>query len=391
MAEQNSVLINPFTPRSRPLILEGRAVEISRISQHLSPLLANGTQSPSVLAMCGPRGVGKTSLLRLAQEQAEAAGLVTAWVSCAKSGSLIDEIRSAVLPALEKAGSKHGKWGVDGVSVSANLPFVSAGMQVSKSSDDKDEPLSVARLEGFLREAADAAKNECGKNKIGLVLFIDEFQAALKKDLAFFLNALQNITNDLEKIPLSVIVAGLPSLPGMMTKAATFGERSHFVNLTSLTPEAAAAAITKTAQIRDIRVAQSAAEYIAQKSAGYPFFVQLFGYYTWDEFSLSQSSVINLDYAERGVSKAQNDVRMLFAARWDAAASGERAFLIAMAEVGGEKPSRRSDIAAYLGKESHSLSQTRSRLIDKAVITDANPGWLQFTLPGFADFVKEQE
>src|SRR5699024_4813209 len=50
-------------------------------------------------------------------------------------------------------------------------------------------------------------------------------------DLAVLLSAVQNLAGQRADNPPSVIAAGLPSTPAVLTKAAAFGERSSFITV----------------------------------------------------------------------------------------------------------------------------------------------------------------
>ena len=84
------------------------------------------------------------------------------------------------------------------------------------------------------------------------------------------------------------------------------------------------------------------------------------------------------------------DMEALFRARWANATAGEREFMAAMASVGDDEV-RRADIASALGVSSDDLSVQRGRLIDKGFIQASGRGTLEFTIPGFAEFVRTRE
>ena len=57
----------------------------------------------------------------------------------------------------------------------------------------------------------------------------------------------------------------------------------------------------------------------------------------------------------------------------------------------GDAPVRRAAIATELGVTTQDLSVARAKLIDKGIIETAGHGVLMFTLPGFAQYVRERE
>ena len=78
-----------------------------------------------------------------------------------------------------------------------------------------------------------------------------------------------------------------------------------------------------------------------------------------------------------------------FRARWQKATPVEALLLQAMAQV-GDGPVKRADIAAAMGRGSNELSMARRSLMDKGLIDAPQHGYLEFTAPGFADFVRDE-
>jgi Mn-dependent DtxR family transcriptional regulator len=58
-----------------------------------------------------------------------------------------------------------------------------------------------------------------------------------------------------------------------------------------------------------------------------------------------------------------------------------------MAELGGDGPVQRAEIAARMGTSTEELSVPRARLLDKGLVQAAGRGRLEFTIPGFAHYV----
>ena len=49
---------------------------------------------------------------------------------------------------------------------------------------------------------------------------------------------------------------------------------------------------------------------------------------------------------------------------------------------------KRSAIAEAMGRDSNDLSMARRSLLDKGLIDTSSHGYLEFTAPGFAEFVR---
>jgi len=92
-------------------------------------------------------------------------------------------------------------------------------------------------------------------------------------------------------------------------------------------------------------------------------------------------------HLHQGQQAMRTDLDALFRARWEKATAVEQDFMQAMASL-GDGPVRRSDIARTLTATSDELSVPRARLIDKGLIDVAGRGQLEFTIPGFAEYVR---
>ncbi|MDR0483138.1 MAG: ATP-binding protein [Cellulomonadaceae bacterium] len=382
---------NPFTPRSLPLILAGRDADLSLIDQVLTPVAVTRQPAEGAVVLHGVRGIGKTSILRAAATRAASEqGLTAVWTSAAKGQSYLPALATSIRRTLESSGIvAPGTWSLDEIGV--NLGPVKATARRNRQKPVPHPEFNVGAVEEMLRSASTLCAEHGGARGGGMLLLMDEMQAASRADLAILLNALQNISHDQQGAPpFAFVAAGLPSVRGAITSAATFGERTAFRSIKSLDQDATRLALVETARESGVSLSNEAIDLLWSTTQGYPFFVQLYGFHTWAAASLSKKKIITLADAQRGVATAQNDVNELFAARLSAAAKAERAMMTAIAQLGGDEPVKRLDLADALGKSTQSISSVRSQLIDKAVLTEEERGYIQFTLPGFAQYVLEQ-
>jgi hypothetical protein len=243
---------------------------------------------------------------------------------------------------------------------------------------------SVTAVEDLLHEAAAAARERGGA---GLLVAVDELHAAARLDLAILLNAVQNLDGEREDNPLAVVAAGLPSVRGALTRAATFGERSHWAGLGGLDDDAAAEVLTHLAGSLDVQWAPDAVAACVARAQGYPYFLQVLGSTTWNAAAPQTGATLTLADARVGIEAGAEQVRSMYVARWQAATDLEKTFLSVMAELGGDGVVNRGDIAAAMGRTTGGISMLRDQLLDKAIIEESSRGQLRFTLPGFAEYV----
>lgn len=396
------VLTNPYTPGQVPRILAGRAEEMSLIRDRLARVEAYGELSGPLLVFHAPRGVGKTSLLREAQREAEEHGFVTAWVACARRQPLLPELVNRVGHALEAAevvtGKAAGGWRtrVNRLSLQVGPPGLQLGADLTRDAEPApaEAHAPVAAVEDLLHDAATRVRERGGS---GLAVFVDELHAATRNDAAVLLNALQNLDGRREENPLTVIGAGLPSTPEELTRAATFGERSSFMGLRLLDDLASKQALVEPAHELGVSWADQAVAAVEETARGYPYFLQLVAHAAWQSAAPEEGDAITAAHVRRGKPAARQQLEAMYRARWRAATALEQEFMAAMAaEAGestepGEEPAvGRAGVAARMGRTSRAVSMPRDRLLDKGIIESAGHGLLRFTLPGFTGYVLDQ-
>lgn len=376
---------SPYAPGSLPEYLAGRGWERELIREKVSRLSMLGRSGGPLLAFHAPRGLGKTSLLRMAQRDALADGFLTVWVTGRDdrpmSPDMAQELSVAVKDhsfgdranaLLDRLAQVQVELGIPGVKVGATL------------SAEGTAPGSAV-LEKLIEDAGRFSRTHAAK---GLVVFVDEFQEAQLGDRKSLLIGLQHFDGAPDPVPVAVIAAGLPSLPPAVTEAATFGERSRFVELGLLTEVAVAEAIRLPAEHHRVTWSDEAIVAAIELAAGYPHKVQLIGDATWEVARPSRGSTINAGHVRRAEEEIEDRMTGLFRTRLTRVTTEQQRFLAAMAEV-GDGPVQRAAIAAELGVTTAALSRPRQRLIDGGFIEAAGHGKLRFTIPGFAAYIRE--
>lgn len=389
---------DPYTPGEVPRVLIGRETELGRIRDRVSRVATFGEMGGPLLVFHAPRGLGKTSLMRTAQQQAEAVGCVSVWVACSRERPFLPELAHATDRALVRAGlvtDEHGRrrWRdrLERISIELGPPGVKVKGDVSTASSAAPEGGSADRapigaLEDLLHEAAALARGRYGA---GLVVFLDELHAASSDDLGVLLNAVQNLAGERERHPVAVVSAGLPVTPEAITRAATFGERSSFVALDVLSDTDARSLLTVPAESLEVAWSPEALDLVASECRGHPYLLQLLGSATWQAAAPEPGGLLTAAHVRAGVPAAQGQLDAMYRARWGAATRAERSFIRAMAEVGDGNVSRAA-IATRLQVDTRALSVPRESLIEKGVIEPVGHGLVRFTLPGFAEFVRDR-
>jgi hypothetical protein len=217
-----------------------------------------------------------------------------------------------------------------------------------------------------------------------LILFIDELQYVEEDQLAALITALHRVAQ--RQLPVTLVGAGLPQLPGRMGRAKSYAERLFdFPQIGPLDANAARDAIAVPAQQQQVEFERAALDRIVRETQGYPYFLQEWGKHAWDAAKASPITVHDVEQASITAVAALDE--SFFRVRFDRLTPAEKRYLRAMAEL-GPGPHRSGDIAHALERKVTSLAPLRNQLIAKGMIWSPNHGDTAFTVPMFDEFMK---
>ena len=381
---------NPYAPGAGtpPPELAGRDELIESVRIALARIRA-GRPAKSVL-LIGLRGVGKTVLLDRLRTDAEQDGIRTLRIEAPESRSLpailAPELRRALLglSRTEQAKdlSRRALRGLAGFAQSLKFKYndIEVGLDLEPEpglADNGDLEHDLQALLEIVGEAAAAADT-------ALAMFVDELQYVEESQLAALITALHRAAQ--RQLPVTLVGAGLPQLPGQMGRAKSYAERLfEFSELGPLANEDAQRAIVKPASDEGVEYEPNAVQEILRRTQGYPYFLQVWGSKCWevaDESPISYDNVMNA--SEEVVADLDAS---FFRVRFDRLTPSEKIYLRAMAEI-GTGPHRSGDIAEMLGRKVQSVAPVRSSLIKKGMIYSPSHGDTAFTVPLFDEFMK---
>lgn len=383
---------SPYTPGEVAREVPGRAVQLAQTDERLAYLVDLHRLVGRIRVDIAPRGIGKTSLLREIQRRAEARGAVTAWVTAGENAGLI----AGLAEALDRATSqwrgdarKRLAERLERLTLTVGVPGV-ARVETEFAAHDRSPSgtRGVREFEDVVRDTVTAAAKE---HKAGLVLFIDEIQEADADGLRTLAYAWQHLQSEGQDVPAAVFAAGLPNSPETITSVVTFSERFAYRKLDRLTDDASALALAGPAASLRVSWVDDALARAVALAEGYPYLLQLIGDATWTAAGRpDEGGWLTLRDVEAAQHAVREDLEAMCRARWEKCTPTERNLMRAMAAL-GDGPVRRGDIAAGLGVATEELSVPRARLLDKGLIEAAGHGLLTFTIPGFAQYVRERE
>lgn len=136
-------------------------------------------------------------------------------------------------------------------------------------------------------------------------------------------------------------------------------------------------------------VATGVSDVLTAAAAGYPFMVQLVGYYTWQSASRRGSDAIELRDAQKGIATARKSFDNMVIEPALRRVSGKQfEYLAAMARC-GSGPVASGDIAREMGVAPTSVSTYRRRLVDAALIEAPSYGVVSFAIPYMREYLLE--
>lgn len=384
---------SPYTPGQVAREVVGRAEQLAEIGERLMYMAELGRLIGRIRVDTGPRGVGKTSLLREVQREAEARGVVTVWVTAGGDEPLVAAIAAQIRG--RTSGWKKKSRGrllraVDQVSITAGVPGVAQVGATVKPSQSTDGSAGEPSFKELILETVKAAREEGHR---GLVLLIDEVQDADRQGLRTLAVTWQDLQAEADTLPAGVFAAGLPQTPEIISAAATFSERFAYRTLHRLGPDASRVALVKPAGQVGVDWDPDALEAVIAQTNGYPHTLQLYADAAWARAGYPDpGGRIRTSDVEHAARQVAEDMDALFRARWNNATPVQRRFMSAMAQsLTADRVASRSDIATVMGRDSRAISAARAGLIDKGLIAVAGHGLLEFSIPGFAEFVHAQD
>ncbi len=380
---------NPFSPGAgapppelvgRDPILEEAAILLGRIKRK---------RPEKSMLLTGLRGVGKTVLLNEIERKAREDGYRTILIEAHEGKTLGAVIaphlwkllfeldRIAGLGNKVKRGLSVLRSFISALNVTINDVTIGLDIEPERgAADSGDLEIDLPNLFVALAEAAEDRKS-------AIAIFIDEIQYFTQKELGALIMAMHKIQQ--RQLPLVLLGAGLPILPGLAGDSKSYAERLfNFPDIGALSEIDAAIALNDPAQVEGVVFEPGALAEIYRMTKGYPYFLQEWGYQSWNHANASQITLKVIQEATNMVIQRLD--KNFFRVRFDRLIPSEKNFLRAMAEL-GPGSHRSGDIADILNFKITSLAPVRSKLIKKGMIYSPAHGELTFTVPLFDEFM----
>jgi hypothetical protein len=383
---------NPFAPSAgrRPPELAGRD-EVIEAAQVAAQRVALGKYARPTMLL-GLRGTGKTVLLnefgKIGHQQSVLVSTIEAPEQASLAKLIIPEMRRILRSLSTIDAAKHlaakGLRGLRNFASILKIEVSGIGVGIEGATDPElgladsgDIQFDLPELFILLGEAAKSA----GK---GWLLLIDEVQYLNDIDLSALIVSLHKVSQS--DLPIAFAGAGLPQVARLAGEAKSYAERLFtYPAIGPLSAEAAAIALSRPILAEGAQIDTVAVKHIVEATQGYPFFLQEWGAKAWDVAAGPNISLEDVRLA--GALATASLDEGFFKVRLDRLTRAETNFVIAMAQLGND-PVSLADIAKTLGRKPQSLSPARASIIHKGMIYSAEHGFLEFTVPLFADFMR---
>ena len=358
---------NPFNPSfgKRPNHFFGR----QQISRSIVESVADENSPWRTTLITGIRGSGKTALLSDLRINLNSRDVVSVYV--VPNEALLDSVLVQLYRQLPKSVSGAVP---EFKGVSFNL---GASVSFEKS---KETPYFTKTFSFQIMELMDAFMKQ-GKH---IVFLIDEAQK-LTGEMRVFTTIYQDMV--MREYSVSMVLAGLPSVISdiLNDDILTFLRRAKQVELENVESMIVEHEFKKVFLGAGSSLSEGVVSRAAAATSGYPYMIQLVGYYLWDNMDGGDSDEILEDVLVASKTELFRNVHKLIFADLS---NRDREFVFAMSEDEGASPV--SAIGDRMKKEKNFISLYRERLLSAGVVKSCGHGLLCFNYPYMKEFLLQK-
>lgn len=376
---------NPFAPGAgtEPPELAGRDAILERTRVTIGRVAVNNPAKSFMLV--GLRGVGKTVLLNKVQEIAVQMNCLVAQLETPEDKPLpelmVPALRRILLQLDTKerveAAVKRGLMILKGFAsaVRVGIGDIELGLDVESVRGIADSGDVEADLPDLFQAVGEAARS---RGRV-VILIVDEIQYIREHEFSALIMALHRISQ--RRLPFILIGAGLPQLVGLAGRSKSYAERLFdYPIVGQLAHDDACSALLAPAQREGVEFEPAALDCAIRLTEGYPYFLQEWGYHSWNVAVASPITVADVEAATPAALASLDE--SFFRVRFDRLTPREKDYLYAMAEL-GPGPHRSGDVASRLKVKVESIAPVRSALIKKGMVFSPAHGDTAFTVPMF--------
>ena len=279
---------NPYAPGAgtQPPELAGRAALLEQARIAIARLQA-GRHAKSFIAV-GLRGVGKTVLLNRIRQQAEDAGYKICMIEAQEQKGLpeliVPHLRRTLLE-LDRMGAlaeqvKRALRVLKSFLPSLKLRYADA--ELSLDIDPETGAADSGDLESDLATLFVSVGEAARSRGVAIAILVDEVQYLSEAHLSALIMAMHRVGQS--GLPVLLVATGLPQVVGLTGQAKSYAERLFdFPMVDALSDSDSDEALQRPAVSEGAIWDESALALVRQVTHGYPYFLQEWGYHTWNQ------------------------------------------------------------------------------------------------------------
>jgi len=357
-------MTNPFNPAfgKRPIHFFGR----QEITRAIVESVGDENSPWRTTLLTGIRGSGKTALLSDIRENLSRPDIIVLYL--VPNEALLDNILTQLYRQLPKSILRSMP---ELKSISVDLGF-SVGLKKDKNKPDFTESFSYQ-----IMELMDA----CMKESKHIVFLVDEAQKHTE-DMRVFISVYQDLI--MRNYSVSMVLAGLPSVISdiLNDDILTFLRRAKQVEIGNVELMIVEYEFKKLFSNLCNTLTEQVISCAAASTYGYPYLIQLIGYYLWEDIYCNSGPKGFDDVLFKSKAELFRNVHKLI---FTGLSNTDRKFIFAMSE--DDIVSSVSVIGERLQKKKNYISLYRERLLSAGVIKSSGYGLLSFNYPYMNEFL----
>ncbi|RSX57474.1 ATP-binding protein [Bifidobacterium samirii] len=369
-------MANPFKPTAgmTPPVLVGRESDLDDFRYALD----DGVGAPGrLMYLTGARGVGKTVMLNALGDIARDQD----WL-------VIDETAErGFMDRLIRA--------LNGESATRTVKYQTPGLTLDIPGGLGQATVNLGAVElehGELsldfRHAMTRRLDGMDESRRGILITLDEVQSSSIDEIRALAVGVQHLIR--ERRNIAFVFAGLPSLVEDVVNddVLTFLRRAERRHLGDVPLPDIWSAFETTISDSGKNVDYEILNRLTQATNGYPFMIQLVGYWTWRASETAKrGDRITMEDADSGIRQAKLKLGdMVHGPIYDGLTAMQKDYLLAMSQDDG--PSSTSEIARRLERSAQYASVYRAQLIKLDIITASDYGFVDFKVPHMREYLR---